>query len=74
MCKIHHAAYDAHIIGIRPDRVVEVRTDILDEIDGPMLRHGLQEMHQRPIFVPRAPRDRPDEDRLAERYALFRAA
>jgi putative restriction endonuclease len=74
MCKIHHAAYDAHIIGIRPDRVVEVRTDILDEIDGPMLRHGLQEMHRRPIFVPRAPRDRPDENRLAERYAQFRAA
>lgn len=26
MCKIHHAAFDAHILGIRPDLVVESRT------------------------------------------------
>ncbi len=45
MCKIHHAAYDANIIGVRPDYVAEVRTDILAEVDGPMLRHGLQEVH-----------------------------
>jgi putative restriction endonuclease len=74
MCKIHHAAYDANIIGIRPDRVVEVREDILIEIDGPMLRHGLQEMHGAGIFVPRSHRDRPDPTRLEERYAEFRAA
>ncbi|WP_213455179.1 HNH endonuclease [Rhizomonospora bruguierae] len=74
MCKIHHAAYDANIIGIRPDRVVEVREDILIEIDGPMLRHGLQAMHESAIFVPRSHRDRPDPTRLEERYAEFRAA
>jgi putative restriction endonuclease len=74
MCKIHHAAYDANIIGIRPDRVVEVRDDILAEIDGPMLRHGLQEMHGTAIFVPRSRRDRPDPVRLEERYEQFRTA
>jgi putative restriction endonuclease len=74
MCKIHHAAYDANIIGIRPDRVVEVRDDILAEIDGPMLRHGLQEMHGSAIFLPRARRDHPDPARLEERYTQFRAA
>lgn len=74
MCKIHHAAYDANIIGIRPDHVVEVRGDVLTEHDGPMLRHGLQEMHGGAIFVPRSRRDRPDPSRLAERYAEFRAA
>ncbi len=74
MCKIHHAAYDANIIGIRPDRVVEVRGDILAEIDGPMLRHGLQEMHGVPLFLPRARRDRPDPRRLEQRYEQFRAA
>jgi putative restriction endonuclease len=74
MCKIHHAAYDADIIGIRPDRVVEVRRDVLEETDGPMLRHGLQEMHGARIFLPRSRRDRPDPERLEERYGQFRAA
>lgn len=74
MCKIHHAAYDANIIGIRPDRVVEVRDDILREVDGPMLRHGLQEMHGRSIVVPRARRDWPDPSRLEERFEQFRTA
>jgi putative restriction endonuclease len=72
MCKIHHAAYDADIIGIRPDRVVEVRHDVLIEIDGPMLRHGLQEMHGSTIFLPRSRRDHPDPTRLEERYEQFR--
>ncbi|HEX6497657.1 MAG TPA: HNH endonuclease [Micromonosporaceae bacterium] len=74
MCKIHHAAYDANIIGIRPDHVVEVRDDILVEIDGPMLRHGLQEMHRQRIALPRSRRDHPDPSRLEERYEEFRAA
>lgn len=74
MCKIHHVAYDVNIIGIRPDRVVEVRSDVLAEIDGPMLRHGLQEMHGSVIFLPRHLRDHPDPSRLEERYEQFRAA
>jgi putative restriction endonuclease len=74
MCKIHHAAYDANIIGIRPDRIVEVRDDVLAEIDGPMLRHGLQEMHGSAIFLPRSRRDHPDPTRLEERYEEFRSA
>ncbi len=74
MCKIHHAAYDVNIIGIRPDHRVEVRGDVLAEIDGPMLRHGLQEMNGTTIVLPRYARDRPDPDRLRERYEEFRAA
>jgi putative restriction endonuclease len=74
MCKIHHAAYDANILGIRPDHVVEVRPDILTETDGPMLRHGLQEMHGARITLPRSRRDHPDPNRLNERYVQFQAA
>ena len=29
LCKIHHAAYDKHILGITPDYIIKVRTDIL---------------------------------------------
>lgn len=74
LCKIHHAAYDANILGIRPDLVIETRSDILAKIDGPMLRHGLQGMHGGRLQVPRHRPAQPDPDRLEERYRLFRAA
>jgi putative restriction endonuclease len=51
MCKLHHAAFDRQIVGIRPDLVVEVRHDILEEADGPMLRHGLQELQGNKLLV-----------------------
>ncbi len=74
MCKIHHAAYDAGIMGVSPAYRVEVREDVLQEVDGPMLRHGLQEVHGWRLEVPRRLAERPDRNRLAERYARFRAA
>jgi putative restriction endonuclease len=74
LCKLHHAALDARIIGIRPDLVVEVRADVLDEIDGPMLEHGLQEMGGRTIKVPRRPDQQPNAAFLEERFELFKRA
>ena len=74
LCTIHHAAYDADLVGVSPDYVVEVNHDLLVQIDGPMLRHGLQEMHGRPLTVSERRRDRPDRDRLALRFDAFRAA
>jgi putative restriction endonuclease len=71
LCKLHHAAFDRHILGVRPDRVVVIRRDILDEIDGPMLQHGLKEMAGRTILVPRSPRLVPKREFLEERYSLF---
>ena len=71
LCKIHHAAYDRGILGVRPDYVVQVRDDVLAEIDGPMLRHGLQDVHGWRLELPvRAP-DRPDQTLLAQRWAGF---
>jgi putative restriction endonuclease len=74
LCKIHHAAYDANIVGIRPDLYVEVQPKVLAEVDGPMLRHGLQAMNGTRIQVPRARDAQPDKERLEERYEQFRAA
>lgn len=51
--KLHHAAFDAYIVGIRPDHVIEVRRDVLEEIDGPMLRHGLQAIAGTVLQLPR---------------------
>jgi putative restriction endonuclease len=74
LCKIHHAAYDRNIVGVRPDLQVEVQPRVLAEIDGPMLRHGLQEMAGVRLRVPRRSDAQPDRDRLGERYLEFRAA
>ncbi len=74
LCKLHHAAFDNNIIGIRPDLIVEIRTDVLREVDGPMLRHGLQGLHGSTITVPHETRLRPAADRLEERYEQFRRA
>jgi len=74
LCKIHHAAFDSHILGVRPDYVIEIREDVLAERDGPMLRHGLQELHGATLVLPRRPAERPNRDYLEERFADFRRA
>jgi putative restriction endonuclease len=72
LCRLHHTAFDRYIIGIRPDLVIEVRRDVLEEHDGPMLRYGLQEIEGQRLLVPSAVRQRPREEFLDERYALFK--
>ncbi len=72
LCRIHHGAYDQFLLGIDTDLRIEVNEEILEEVDGPMLRHGLQEMHGRQILTPRHQRDHPDRDRLAWKYSRFR--
>lgn len=74
LCTLHHAAFDSYIIGVTPDLEVKVRGDVLAEIDGPMLQHGLQGFQNRRIHVPRADNLKPHRDYLAERYDLFRRA
>lgn len=74
MCKIHHAAYDANLLGISPDYVVRIKNELMDETDGPMLLHGLQEMDGRGLTLPKRRADRPSKDRLAERFEEFKTA
>jgi putative restriction endonuclease len=74
LCKIHHSAFDANILGIAPDRRIHVRDDVLAEVDGPMLRYGFQAMHGGLIHVPSSINLRPRSEYLAERFERFRAA
>jgi putative restriction endonuclease len=74
LCKIHHAAYDRNLMGISPDYRVEINRSLLEEVDGPMLKHGLQEMHGSKIVLPLRRSERPDQERLATRFDLFRAS
>lgn len=73
LTKIHHAAFDAHLIGIDPDFRVHVSTRLLDQSDGPILQ-AMQELHGQPIQRPIRLEDAPDRDRLAHRFEMFRAA
>lgn len=74
LCKIHHATYDANLLGVRPNLVVEVTPRLLLESDGPMLTHGLQGMHGAELLIPREKAAQPDRDRLGLRYKQFRTA
>lgn len=74
LCKIHHAAFDNNILGIRPDLTLHVRDDVMQETDGWMLAGGIQGVHNKTLEVlPRMRAARPDADRLEERYAAFLA-
>jgi putative restriction endonuclease len=73
LCKLHHAAFDSNILGIRPDYVIEINKEVLEEEDGPMLRHGLQGLHQTQLTLPRSKNLYPDQRRLEARYSEFRS-
>jgi putative restriction endonuclease len=73
LTKIHHAAFDAHLIGIDPDYRIRISDRLLAQNDGPMLE-ALKNLNKHLIrFLPARSRDLPDRDRLAERYEEFLA-
>lgn len=71
LCAIHHLAYDRNLMGIDPDGVVHIASRLLGETDGPMLREGLQGFHGKGIVLPQHRSDRPDRNRLAQRFDAF---
>ncbi|WP_428278025.1 HNH endonuclease [Candidatus Palauibacter sp.] len=83
LCRLHHAAFDRFFLGVRPDtrqqsgagseplHIIEVRPDVLEERDGPTLRHAIQELHGRPVILPPRSSDYPDLSSLAKRYDRF---
>lgn len=72
LCKIHHAAYDVGILGVTPKYKIAIREDILTEIDGPLLEHGLKRLHGEELrVIPSRRTERPDPDLLKIHYDLF---
>ena len=72
LSKIHHAAFDKHLIGIDPDYRLHVSERLLDQHDGPMLE-ALKRLEGEILHLPSRERDYPDRDRLALRFERFRA-
>jgi putative restriction endonuclease len=73
LSKIHHAAFDAHLIGIDPKFQVHVSERLLELHDGPILE-SLKSLDGKTIHLPARQSDCPDRERLAARFELFKAA
>lgn len=73
LSKIHHAAFDAHLIGIDPDYRLHVSDRLLDKEDGPMLQ-ALKQLKGTPLHLPSRTIDHPDPERLELRFETFRKA
>ena len=71
LSKIHHAAFDSHLIGIDPDFRIHVSKRLLDLKDGPMLE-AMKQLHHRQIHLPSRKGDYPDRSRLERRFQEFR--
>ena len=71
LCKLHHAAFDSFILGVSPDYEIKIREDILEEIDGPLLEHGLQALNGIQIILPNRQQDWPDQEALDWKYQRF---
>jgi len=74
LCKLHHAAFDSNFLGIDPNYLVQIKPSILEEVDGPMLLHGLKELHRIKIMMPHRMQDVPDRELLEQRFERFKAA
>lgn len=73
LSKIHHAAFDANLIGIDPDYRLHVSDRLLDKKDGPLLE-GLKQLKGTSIHLPKRKVDWPDRDRLAMRFEQFKSS
>ena len=72
LSKTHHAAFDAHLIGIDSDFKIHVSDRILSARDGPTLE-ALKRLHTNSIYLPSRTQDMPDRERLAMRFEHFKA-
>jgi HNH endonuclease len=73
LSKIHHAAFDNHLIGIDPDGRAHVSNRLLKPHDGPLLEQSLQAAAGALIRLPRGKQYHPDRDRLAARSSCSNA-
>jgi putative restriction endonuclease len=72
LSKVHHTAFDKHLIGIDADYRVHVSDKLLARNDGPILE-ALKLLRGEMIRLPHRLKDYPDRDRLALRFEQFKA-
>ena len=73
MSTLHHAAFDAHLIGVDPELRIHVSRTVILADDGPLLA-SLQGLDGGSLRVPEDPLDHPDPVYLDWKYSRFEAA
>lgn len=74
LCKLHHAAYDANLLGITPEYEIRISDKLMRDLrGGRMLEYGLQAMNGEPLTLPRSKKEYPSPERLKERFTVFQA-
>jgi putative restriction endonuclease len=73
LSKVHHAAFDGHLIGIDPDYRLHVSEALMKQSDGPTLE-ALKQSDGQLLHLPNRKCDYPDRDRLAERFEIYQKA
>lgn len=73
LSKVHHAALDAHLVGIDADFRLHTSERLMNQRDGPILE-ALKSMAGARLLLPSREKDYPDRDRLAMRFARFKEA
>jgi len=71
LCRLHHGLFDADLMGIRPDGVIELHPSLLDKKGGPTLAHAIQPFHHQRIHPPKRPESQPAPRHLEARYGRF---
>jgi putative restriction endonuclease len=71
LCRLHHGVYDRNLLGIRPDHVIEIAPQLMEENDGPVLEQAIKGFDKQKISVPRRSTLRPRSEFLEERYLEF---
>jgi len=72
LSKIHHAAFDAHLIGVDADYKIHVSKKLLAQRDGPILE-ALKGLNGTSLRLPERKQDYPDQERLTVRFKEYRA-
>ena len=73
MSTLHHAAFDAHLIGVDPELRIHVSRAVVIADDGPLLA-SLQGLEGKAMRVPENPLAEPDAAFLQWKFARFEAA
>jgi putative restriction endonuclease len=73
LSKVHHAAFDAHLIGVDSDLRIHISERLLELHDGPFLEIGIKSIRGQRLRPPRDPDLAPDRNRLAQRFEEFQS-
>lgn len=71
LCKLHHAAFDSHMFGISPAKIIHVKDNIMDTRDGELFEVGLRSIQGRYLAEPRSKSFELSKELVSERWENY---